>query len=118
MFRLFADNNQCKHIFFAGCHDAGYLSLLTPYRGKADRITLIKGASFHREYESLNLPVWEMPLIFMPTSLGAPNPPTTSRPVCKHFQKVNLANIDATIRGLSNLYRVSANMAANAPRYT
>ena len=31
MFRLFIDNSQCKHIFFAGCHDTGYLSLLTPY---------------------------------------------------------------------------------------
>ncbi|CRG89670.1 hypothetical protein PISL3812_06709 [Talaromyces islandicus] len=43
MFRLFAENSQCKHIFFAGCHDVGYLSLLIPYRGKADRVTLLKG---------------------------------------------------------------------------
>lgn len=90
MFRLFADNNQCKHIFFAGCHDTGYLSLLTPYRGKADRITLLKAASFHHEYEFLGLPVWEMPFVFSSNALGGSNPVAAppSRPVCKHFQKV------------------------------
>ena len=97
MFRLFADNNQCKHIFFAGCHDVGYLSLLTPYRGKADRITLLRGASFHREYETLNLPIWEIPSVFVSTPLSTPVPSAPansngstapSRPVCMHWQKV------------------------------
>ncbi|PYH94405.1 C-x8-C-x5-C-x3-H type zinc finger protein [Aspergillus ellipticus CBS 707.79] len=98
MFRLFADNNQCKHIFFAGCHDSGYSNLLTPYRGRTDRITLLKGASFHSEYERLDLPVRELPSVFMSTPLGANghhstltvnhSPPTApSRPVCKHYQK-------------------------------
>jgi hypothetical protein len=68
-FRLFADSGQCKHIFFAGCHDTGYLSLLMPYRGKADRITLIKAASFSPEYYSLELPVEELPAVFRSTSL-------------------------------------------------
>ncbi|KAE8355673.1 hypothetical protein BDV28DRAFT_162611 [Aspergillus coremiiformis] len=90
MFRLFADNNQCKHIFFAGCHDAGYLSLLTPYRGKTDRITLIKSASFHPEYEKLDLLVRELPAVFTSTSpspMGGNIAATATRPVCKHFQK-------------------------------
>ncbi|RAQ45430.1 hypothetical protein AFGD_005775 [Aspergillus flavus] len=91
MFRLFADNNQCKHIFFAGCHDAGYLSLLTPYRGKADRITLIKTASFHPEYDKLGLPVRETSAVFTSTSASPPvggnNITTATRPVCRHFQK-------------------------------
>ncbi|KAE8375275.1 hypothetical protein BDV26DRAFT_268202 [Aspergillus bertholletiae] len=91
MFRLFVDNNQCKHIFFAGCHDAGYLSLLTPYRGKADRITLLKTASFRPEYDKLNLPVREISTIF---TSSPPSPPVggsnvipVTRPVCRHFQK-------------------------------
>ena len=97
MFRLFADNNQCKHIFFAGCHDSGYSNLLTPYRGRTDRITLLKGAGFHSEYERLDLPVRELPSVFMSTSLGGngsmisnhtASPSNTSRSICKHFQKV------------------------------
>ncbi|PWY86767.1 hypothetical protein BO70DRAFT_427773 [Aspergillus heteromorphus CBS 117.55] len=99
MFRLFADNNQCKHIFFAGCHDSGYSSLLTPYRGRTDRITLLKGASFHSEYERLDLPVRELPSVFMSTpfsgnghhttTLPPSQPPTAapSRQICKHYQK-------------------------------
>ncbi|THC88089.1 hypothetical protein EYZ11_012463 [Aspergillus tanneri] len=110
MFKLFVDHNQCKHIFFAGCHDAGYLSLLTPYRGKADRITLLKAASFHPEYAKLDLPVRELPAVFMTGALGGghvgsnhgankylvnghagsnatsrPHPPP--KPICKYFQK-------------------------------
>lgn len=100
MFRLFADNTQCKHIFFAGCHDTGYLSLLTPYIGKRDRITLLKGASFHPEFKTLDLPIREMPNVFMSAPLGERQPPAPAptpapgfasaarAPVCKHFQKV------------------------------
>ncbi|BDD63849.1 hypothetical protein MPDQ_003984 [Monascus purpureus] len=94
IFRLFADNNQCKHIFFAGCHDVGYLSMLMPYRGRADRITLIKGASFQVEYESLDLPVRMMPSVFMSVPVGdgkaTTRPPSTtsnSTKICKHFVK-------------------------------
>lgn len=101
MFRLFVDLNQCRHIYFAGCHDTGFGSLLTPYRNRSDRITLIKGASFHREFEELNLPIRELPSVFMSTPLAViPKPsapaiakaaPTTTngiKPVCKHWQKV------------------------------
>ncbi|KAL4894862.1 hypothetical protein BDV59DRAFT_164990 [Aspergillus ambiguus] len=89
MFRLFADNNQCKHIFFAGCHDTGYLSLLTPYLGKSDRVTLLKATSFHTEFENLGLPVREIPDVFNSSSGVAISSqlPAPSRPVCKHFQK-------------------------------
>ncbi|KAH8745006.1 hypothetical protein F5883DRAFT_703400 [Diaporthe sp. PMI_573] len=41
MLRLYAENAQCKHIYFAACHDAGYVSQLTAYRGQKDRFTLI-----------------------------------------------------------------------------
>ncbi|PLN86359.1 hypothetical protein BDW42DRAFT_159087 [Aspergillus taichungensis] len=90
-FRLFVENYQCKHIFFAGCHDTGYLSLLTPYVGKSERITLLKAASFHPEFNSLGLPVREVPSVFMSTPLGSTHVPSTpatpTRPICKHFQK-------------------------------
>ncbi|OJJ99112.1 hypothetical protein ASPACDRAFT_29631 [Aspergillus aculeatus ATCC 16872] len=102
MFRMFADNNQCKHIFFAGCHDAGYLNLLTPYRGRADRLTLLKAAGFHNQYNTLDLPLRELPEVFMSTPFAGVHArespsqsqiqsqiilPSPSRPVCKHYQK-------------------------------
>ncbi|CAG8068642.1 unnamed protein product [Penicillium olsonii] len=110
MFRLFADANQCRHIYFAGCHDTGYGSLLTPYRG-SDRITLIKAAGFHREFEALGLPIKELPSVFASSPLTTNKPPTgpaaakaggngtngmsnhsispngVTKPICKHFQK-------------------------------
>ncbi|EON66922.1 hypothetical protein W97_06326 [Coniosporium apollinis CBS 100218] len=110
MFRLFAENSQCKHIFFAGCHDTGYLSLLTPYRGRLERVSLIKAASFSPEYLSLGLNVEEFPSIFRSTMLqypGAapaaspekastgqvaskyapPTPGSTSQTVCRFYPK-------------------------------
>ncbi|KAJ5097007.1 Zinc finger CCCH-type [Penicillium angulare] len=101
MFRLFVDSNQCRHIYFAGCHDSGFGSLLTPYKGRSDRITLLKAASFHREFEDLGLPIRELPAVFMSTPLATSKPtgPANTiitkvanstngfKPVCKHFQK-------------------------------
>ncbi|KAL4866036.1 hypothetical protein BDV12DRAFT_173582 [Aspergillus spectabilis] len=90
MFRLFADNNQCKHIFFAGCHDTGYLSLLTPYRGRTDRITLIKAASFHHEFNSLDLAVRELPTVFMSTQTSGNHISSTipsATKICTHYKK-------------------------------
>lgn len=74
MFRLFADIKQCQHIYFAGCHDAGYVTMLTPFTGKCDRITLIKGAYFHRDFENLGLPIKELPSIFTNMSSIAVTP--------------------------------------------
>ncbi|KAL1983837.1 hypothetical protein VTN96DRAFT_9838 [Rasamsonia emersonii] len=90
-FQLFVDNNQCKHIFFAGCHDVGYLSLLTPYQGKADRVTLIKAASIQPEFESLDLPIREIPSVFRSTPIASSNT-TFSRTngkskICNYYQK-------------------------------
>ncbi|KAL4929708.1 zinc finger CCCH domain-containing protein [Aspergillus undulatus] len=96
-FRLFADNAQCKHVFFAGCHDASYLSMLAPYRDRSDRITLINAASFHREFSGLELAVRELPAVFMSTQITESQIPSTipssSRTtsstaiVCTHYQK-------------------------------
>ncbi|KAJ5195641.1 uncharacterized protein N7498_009079 [Penicillium cinerascens] len=74
MFRLFIDLNQCRHIYFAACHDSGYSSLLTPYKGRTGRITLLKAASFHRDFESLGIPIKELPSVFMSTPLISNKP--------------------------------------------
>ncbi|KAF4471814.1 hypothetical protein FALBO_1276 [Fusarium albosuccineum] len=69
--RMYADNAQCKHIYFAACHDVGYVSDLTPYRGNRDRFTLIRTPSlrFHREFDKLGMAVEELPGVFRQTPL-------------------------------------------------
>lgn len=66
LLRLYAENAQCKHIYFAACHDAGYVSELTQYRKHHERFTLIKtsGLYFHDEFSKLGLPVEELPGVF------------------------------------------------------
>lgn len=68
MFGIFVDTKQCQHIYFAVCHDAGYGSVLTPYKDSG-RITRIKTASFHRDFEGLGFPTHELPSVFMSTPL-------------------------------------------------
>src|SRR5262245_51829100 len=105
MFNLFADSSKCKHVFFAGCHDPGYLSLLTPYRGNPDRITLIQADPVSPDYRALNLPVVDFSSVFKSTvsngSIPTPvsesilSPPVGENVnVCLFFQKVqvNLPN--------------------------
>ncbi|KAJ3454344.1 hypothetical protein MRS44_018238 [Fusarium solani] len=69
--RLYADNAQCKHIYFAACHDVGYVSDLTPYRGDQDRFTLIRTPSllFHKEFEKLGMNIEELHGVFRQTPL-------------------------------------------------
>lgn len=69
LLRLYAENAQCKHIFFAACHDAGYVSELAQYRDHRDRFTLIRtsGLYFHDEFNKLGLGVEELPGVFRPT---------------------------------------------------
>jgi hypothetical protein len=66
-FELFIDNNQCKHVFFAGCHDTAYLPLLSPYKNKLDRITLIKSSGFSNGFKTLSLRIEELPSVFRST---------------------------------------------------
>lgn len=97
MFRLFVDNPQCKHIFFGGCHDEDYMSMLAPYRNETNRITLIKAAKTNPEFEGLGLSLKELPSVFMSTSIEErPLPPIDpDKPVCTHFFKVFLQQFDA-----------------------
>ena len=109
MFRLFVESNQCRHIFFAGCHDTGYLNLLTPYIGKNDKITLLRGSSFSPEFSRLGLDVDDLNGLFhsnplegfdarratyrapaaqvKPTSIpnGHPGPVSDNTPICTHY---------------------------------
>lgn len=69
MFRLFAENPQCRHIYWAGCHDVGYISELVPYTGSRDRITLVRSSNFHPEFSKLGMRIENFPNIFRPTPL-------------------------------------------------
>ncbi|KAJ5247141.1 hypothetical protein N7468_002124 [Penicillium chermesinum] len=98
MFRLFVDLNQCRHIYFAGCHDTGFVSMLAPYRGRSDRITLIKAASFHRDFEDLGLPIKELPAVFM----SGPLVGTKSSPVHSINTKMAPAPPPMALRQFAN----------------
>jgi hypothetical protein len=71
LLRLHADNAQCKHIYFAACHDVGYISELTPHKGDSSRFTLIKtsGANFHQQFTKLDLGIENFPGVFRSTPL-------------------------------------------------
>jgi hypothetical protein len=57
MLRTFSDNPTCRHIIFGGCHDAGYLNNLDPFKhneAKASRITLLETTPAYREFAGLS----------------------------------------------------------------
>lgn len=76
LLRLYAENAQCKHVFFAACHDAGYVSELSPYRGQRDRFTLIAtpGLYFHEEFNKLDLGIEELHGVFRPLGSAMDGP--------------------------------------------
>ncbi|KAK8245310.1 hypothetical protein HDK77DRAFT_248966 [Phyllosticta capitalensis] len=63
-FFLFAESTQCRHILFAGCHDARYLPLLEPHTGRSDRVTLLTAGKCAPEYQALELASIELDPIF------------------------------------------------------
>jgi hypothetical protein len=62
MLRLYANSAHCKHIYFAGCHDVGYISQLTPYLSNSDKFTLVNtsGIRFHDEFTKLGMKIEDM----------------------------------------------------------
>ncbi|OIW23811.1 CCCH zinc finger DNA binding protein [Coniochaeta ligniaria NRRL 30616] len=60
LLQLYAENAQCKHIYFAACHDVGYISDLTPHAGNSGRFTL------------LGMGVEELPGVFRSAPLDGP----------------------------------------------
>jgi len=73
LLRLYADNAQCKHIYFAACHDVGYITDLTPYTGNASKFTLVRtpGIRFHDEFTKLGMPIEEFRGSFRHTPLDS-----------------------------------------------
>lgn len=71
MLRLYAESTQCAHIFFAGCHDVGYISELMPYKDNSSRFTLLDAGSirFHHEFTKLGMQVEKLPGVFRSTLL-------------------------------------------------
>ena len=76
--RLYAENPQCRHIFFAGCHDVGYVSELTAHHENRDRITLVRSSSFHPEFNKLGMRIEGFPNVFRLTPLDT-NIPTSAK---------------------------------------
>jgi hypothetical protein len=82
-FRLFIDNNQCKHIIFGGCHDAGYLAFLDTYKltQKSSKITLLRSVAEPRilnQFKALGFQLANFTSIFRAT--GLPEKPKSSPP--------------------------------------
>ena len=71
MLDLYAENSHCKHIYLAACHDVGYVSELTRYRGNRDKFTLLSTPSlqFHGEFHKLGMNIEELPGVFRTTPL-------------------------------------------------
>ncbi|KAH7366935.1 hypothetical protein B0T11DRAFT_49179 [Plectosphaerella cucumerina] len=63
---LYAENGQCKHIYFAACHDVGYISDLTPHTGNTRRFTLIDAhcIRFQKEFTKLGMGIEHFPGVF------------------------------------------------------
>lgn len=70
LFRQFVDNAQCRRIFFAGCHDTGYINELTPHSTNRDRITLVRTANFHPEFSKLGMRIEDFPNLFRAKALN------------------------------------------------
>lgn len=66
---------HCKHVFFAGCHDSGYVSFLGPYkhdRNHADKVTLIETHNTNPHYYSLGFKMTSFPGLFRSEDFPTP----------------------------------------------
>ncbi|KAK4234745.1 hypothetical protein C8A03DRAFT_46988 [Achaetomium macrosporum] len=88
LLRLHAENTQCKHIYFAACHDVSYITELTPFMGNSSKFTLVKlpVSEFHGVFRHTPLddaPVYRPPSndsadLRSPSSPPIPGNDTTS----------------------------------------
>jgi hypothetical protein len=72
MFRIQLANKQCRHIFFAGCHDNGYLTILEQFKHDnetASRITLLETLPAPSGFYALNFKMARFPSVFRSESL-------------------------------------------------
>ena len=76
LLRLYADNTQCKNIYFVACHDVGYISELTPFMGNSTKFTLVNtpGVRFHDEFTKLGMGIEEFRSAFRHSPLDGVTP--------------------------------------------
>ena len=73
LFRQFVDNTQCRHIYFAGCHDVDYINELIPYRNNREKVTLVRNYATHPEFTKLGMRIEDFPGIFRTTPIDPSN---------------------------------------------
>jgi hypothetical protein len=71
--RFYADIPSCRQIYFAACHDVGYISELTPHMSDKSRFTLVEttGVKFHDEFRKFNLCIERFQGVFRTTPLDS-----------------------------------------------
>jgi hypothetical protein len=91
-------NFQCKKIFFAGCHDAGYMHDLNEYQGDQgtkDRIVLLETTPAHHTFRAMGYELAQFGQIFRSDPLETRLKQSTSSPSLEAIQAispVSLAN--------------------------
>lgn len=56
-FDMYAENVHCQRIYFAGCHDSGYTSMLTSQTNQRDKIILLRHMEYHHHFKDLGFDV-------------------------------------------------------------
>ncbi|KAK3658468.1 hypothetical protein LTR56_001879 [Elasticomyces elasticus] len=69
LFRHFIEDARCKQVYFAGCHDTGYVAELTQHAASRDRITLVKHYAFHYHFSNLSMREVSLGEVFRTTLL-------------------------------------------------
>ncbi|OQN96492.1 hypothetical protein B0A48_17065 [Cryoendolithus antarcticus] len=75
--RFFDANRQCQHIYFAGCHNAGYINDVSA--SAKDRITLVRNHAFQHRFHELGMRVEEFRKVFRSTPLESTDSSTDSQ---------------------------------------
>lgn len=124
MLTHFYNNFQCKKIFFAGCHDNGYLHELREHEGDLDakdRIVLLETTPAQPSFSSLNFDITRFDTVFRtqpllaeprhtisPTALKppapqpsqSPQPPTAHLPIPKASSPLSSGSVQSTAQEL------------------
>ncbi|KAH8173595.1 zinc finger c-x8-C-x5-C-x3-H type (and similar) domain-containing protein [Sarocladium implicatum] len=79
--RFYADVPSCRQIYFAACHDVGYISELTPLMSDKSRFTLLETPSvrFHDEFKKLNISIEQFRGVFRTTPIDFAAPQTYNK---------------------------------------
>ncbi|ROV96137.1 hypothetical protein VSDG_05025 [Cytospora chrysosperma] len=91
---------HCKHVFFAGCHDEGYVSFLSPYKLDqkiAPKITLIETYNTNPKYYDLGFRMASFPNIFRQQDFPPPGPTPLSPQSPKQTRSSNSAALSSVI---------------------